>query len=235
MVATVHVDLSDHAGGDSIPRARALRFDPLGDTLAGTAVLVDAVTVQIDRSTGQASHVNGRAVAGGLVPLAAGVVYRLSGLAQTHTVGPLADGDAVELSAVIVPGEPLSPTAEAALAARLTVLEATPPGGAASEAVVSPTEGTITLAPVHGCTHTLTLTGDATVTLAAAPGTVSAIRVGHPDHPLDAVWDTATTACAPGTIDTWRAPGWGGDGVHPSATAHTGLAVPTAAFTATLL
>jgi len=25
MVATVHVDLSDHAGGDSIPRARALR------------------------------------------------------------------------------------------------------------------------------------------------------------------------------------------------------------------
>lgn len=107
--------------------------------------------------------------------------------------------------------------------------------GAASEAVVSPTEGTITLAPVHGCTHTLTLTGDATVTLAAAPGTVSAIRVGHPDHPLDAVWDTATTACAPGTIDTWRAPGWGGDGVHPSATAHTGLAVPTAAFMATLL
>ncbi len=78
MVATVHVDLSDHAGGDSIPRARALRFDPLGDTLAGTAVLVDAVTVQIDRSTGQASHVNGRAVAGGLVPLAAGVVYRPS-------------------------------------------------------------------------------------------------------------------------------------------------------------
>jgi len=76
--------------------------------------------------------------------------------------------------------------------------------------------GTVTLAPVHGCTHTLTLTGDATVTLAAAPGTVSAIRVGHPDHPLDAVWDTATTACAPGTIDTWRAPGWGGDGVHPS-------------------
>ncbi len=89
MVATVHVDLSDHAGGDSIPRARALLFDPLWDTLAGTAVLVDAVTVQIDRSTGQASHVNGRAVAGGLVPLAAGVVYRLSGLAQTHTVGPL--------------------------------------------------------------------------------------------------------------------------------------------------
>ena len=37
------------------------------------------------------------------------------------------------------------------------------------------------------------------------------------------------------TIDTWRAPGWGGDGVHPSATAHTGLAVPTAAFMATLL
>lgn len=33
--------------------------------------------------------------------------------------------------------------------------------------------GTITLAPVHGCTHTLTLTGDATVTLAAAPGTAA--------------------------------------------------------------
>ena len=69
----------------------------------------------------------------------------------------------------------------------------------------------------------------------AAVGAVDAIRVGHPDHPLDAAWDTATTAYPAGYTDRWRVPGWGGDGVHPSATAHTGLAVPTAAFMATLL
>ena len=99
---------------------------------------------------------------------------------------------------------------------------------------MSPTEGTITLAPVHGCTHTLTLTGDATVTLAAAPGTVSAIRVGHPDHPLEAVWDTAATAYPAGYTDRWRVPGWGGDGVHPTALAHQTLATPLAALMSTL-
>lgn len=64
----------------------------------------------------------------------------------------------------------------------------------------------------------------------ADPGTIAAIRAGHPDHPLDAVWDTATTAYAPGYIDRWRVPGWAGDGVHPTATAHAGLAPVAAAY-----
>ena len=91
---------------------------------------------------------------------------------------------------------------------------------------------------IQGPDTNLWLRDGAPITAGGAPaavGAVDAIRVGHPDHPLDAAWDTATTAYPAGYTDRWRVPGWGGDGVHPSATAHTGLAVPTAAFMATLL
>lgn len=64
----------------------------------------------------------------------------------------------------------------------------------------------------------------------ADPGTIGAVRVGHPDHPLDAVWDTATTAYPPGYVDRWRVPGWTGDGIHPNDAAHAGLAPVAAAY-----
>ena len=68
----------------------------------------------------------------------------------------------------------------------------------------------------------------------AAVGAVDAIRVGHQDHPLEAVWDTAATAYPAGYTDRWRVPGWGGDGLHPTALAHQTLATPLAALMSTL-
>jgi hypothetical protein len=110
--------------------------------------------------------------------------------------GSLALDDIVpEVPAPIPPVDASTLRAEwqAALAAALADLPTgTAPG--ASEAVVSPTQGTITLTPVHDCTHILTLTGDATVTLApAAGGTTAALAVTYAGHSLT-VDGTAYTA-----------------------------------------
>lgn len=71
----------------------------------------------------------------------------------------------------------------------------------------------------------------------ADPGTAAAIasRAGDPDHPLNLIWDTAQHAYPAGHIDRWKAPGWGGDGVHPTATAHAGLAPVAAGYMQSLL
>ena len=69
------------------------------------------------------------------------------------------------------------------------------PSAGVSEAVVSPTQGTVSLTPVHGCTHTLTLTGDAEITLDPAPGgTIATLAVTYAGHALTVDGTTWTAA-----------------------------------------
>lgn len=97
----------------------------------------------------------------------------------------------------IVPSTPTPiPTVDAATlrAEWQAAIAAIEPGTGVSEAVVSPTQGTITLTPVHGCTHTLTLTGDAEITLDPAPGgTIATLAVTYAGYSLT-VDGTAWTA-----------------------------------------
>ena len=60
---------------------------------------------------------------------------------------------------------------------------------------MSPTQGTVSLTPVHGCTHTLTLTGDAEITLDPAPGgTIATLAVTYAGHALTVDGTTWTAA-----------------------------------------
>ncbi len=170
MVATVHVEGSEGSEGSkppseplpsALPSPRDNSTPPQAGKGAEVAVLAEEPETRREHPREHTSRAS--APFAPFAPLGGQALPSQTPTCHLHPDRPRPDAC---YTCEQVPGEPLSPTAEAALAARLTVLEATPPGGAASEAVVSPTEGTITLAPVHGCTHTLTLTGDATVTLA---------------------------------------------------------------------
>lgn len=122
-LAHVTINLDRMDGTDNV-RGGYVVFDPRVDVPhAPTHIHVQAVTVVLD-DTGR-----------GETDLVAGIAYAVSSnrLRSGHTIAPLAAGQTVDLSQVITTGTPLTPSEGAALAARVTALEATPPGSGVTD------------------------------------------------------------------------------------------------------
>lgn len=135
MTALAHlkIDLDGFNGADSPPLGAWTRvlLDPQVDVTdpAADKVYVGQVSVSLG-SDGKPTTANGMNVNAAIgVPLLAGVTYAVSSTAlrTTGTVGPLTEGQTYNLADVYVPGAPLTPDQAAALAARVTALEAIPP------------------------------------------------------------------------------------------------------------
>lgn len=141
MTALAHlkIDLDGFNGADSPPIGAWTRvqLDPQVDVTdpAADKVYVGRVSVSLGPD-GRPTTANGAAVDPAIgVPLLAGVVYAVSSTAlrTTGTVGPLTEGQTYNLADVYVPGAPLTPDQASALAARVTALEATPPGSGVTD------------------------------------------------------------------------------------------------------
>ena len=136
MTALAHlkIDLDGFNGADSPPLGAWPRIllDPQADATdpAADKVYVGRVSVSLGPD-GKPATANGAAVDPAIgVPLLAGVTYAVSSTAlrTTGTIGPLTEGQTYNLADVYVPGAPLTPDQAAALAARVTALEATNTG-----------------------------------------------------------------------------------------------------------
>jgi lysophospholipase L1-like esterase len=144
-LAYVVMDLDSMTGADRPPVSRyaTLELDPHMDVPRPPVLHVKAIVVILD-AHGHAATANGVTCVpapgdpDGLpaVPVVAGVAYAVSApgvLRETGQIPALTAGQVVNLSSVIVPGAPLTPDQAAALAARVTALEATPPGSGVTD------------------------------------------------------------------------------------------------------
>lgn len=115
-LAHVTINLDRMDGTDNVRRGYVV-FDPRVDVPhAPTHIHVETVTVFLD-NTGR-----------GATDLVGGVAYAVSSnrLRGVYTIAPLTAGTTVDLSQVITAGAPLTPSEGAALAARITAIEAAP-------------------------------------------------------------------------------------------------------------
>jgi hypothetical protein len=134
-LAYLTINLDAFTGDDHppVPSYSTITLDPGADHIdaAADVIHVRTIVVSLDRQ-GKAATANGVPCVDGKVPVVAGVMYAV--LAPNvlrggpHYIPALTAGQVVDLSDYITPGAPLTPDQAAALAARVTALEAIPPG-----------------------------------------------------------------------------------------------------------
>ena len=134
-LAYLTINLDAFTGDDHppVPSYSTITLDPGADHIdaAADVIHVRTIVVSLDRQ-GKAATANGVPCVDGKVPVVAGVAYAVSApnvlRGGPHYIPALTAGQVVDLSDYITPGAPLTPDQAAALAARVTALEATPPG-----------------------------------------------------------------------------------------------------------
>ena len=175
-LAYLTINLDAFTGDDHPPVSQysTITLDPGADHIdaAADVIHVRSVVVSLDQQ-GKAASANGVACVDGRVPIVAGVMYAVSApnvlRDGPHYIPALTAGQVVDLSDCITPGAPLTPDQAAALAARVTALEATPPGSAGD--ATTTTKGIVRLAGDLGGTASAptvpALAGKATTTALA--------------------------------------------------------------------
>ena len=134
-LAYLTINLDAFTGDDHppVPSYSTITLDPGVDHIdaAADVIHVRTIVVSLDRQ-GKAATANGVPCVDGKVPVVAGVAYAVSApnvlRGGPHYIPALTAGQVVDLSDYITPGAPLTPDQAAALAARVTALEAIPPG-----------------------------------------------------------------------------------------------------------
>ena len=134
-LAYLTINLDAFTGDDHppVPSYSTITLDPGADHIdaAADVIHVRTIVVSLDRQ-GKAATANGVPCVDGKVPVVAGVAYAVSApnvlRGGPHYIPALTAGQVVDLSDYITPGAPLTPDQAAALAARVTALEAIPPG-----------------------------------------------------------------------------------------------------------
>lgn len=132
-LAYLTINLDAFTGDDHPPISQysTITLDPGADHIdaAADVIHVRTIVVSLDRQ-GKAATANGVPCVDGKVPVVAGVAYAVSApnvlRGGPHYIPALTAGQVVALSDYITPGAPLTPDQAAALAARVTALEATP-------------------------------------------------------------------------------------------------------------
>ena len=175
-LAYLTINLDAFTGDDHppVPSYSTITLDPGVDHIdaAADVIHVRTIVVSLDRQ-GKAATANGVPCVDGKVPVVAGVAYAVSApnvlRGGPHYIPALTAGQVVDLSDYITPGAPLTPDQAAALAARVTALEATPPGSAGD--ATTTTKGIVRLAGDLGGTASAptvpALAGKATTTALA--------------------------------------------------------------------
>jgi len=139
-LAYLTINLDAFTGDDHppVPSYSTITLDPGVDHIdaAADVIHVRTIVVSLDRQ-GKAASANGVPCVDGKVPVVAGVAYAVSApnvlRGGPHYVPALTAGQVVDLSDYITPGAPLTPDQAAVLAARVTALEATPPGSGVTD------------------------------------------------------------------------------------------------------
>ena len=134
-LAYLTINLDAFTGDDHppVPSYSTITLDPGADHIdaAADVIHVRTIVVSLDRQ-GKAATANGVPCVDWKVPVVAGVAYAVSApnvlRGGPHYIPALTAGQVVDLSDYITPGAPLTPDQAAALAARVTALEAIPPG-----------------------------------------------------------------------------------------------------------
>lgn len=134
-LAYLTINLDAFTGDDHppVPSYSTITLDPGADHIdtAADVIHVRSIVVSLDRQ-GKAATANGVPCVDGKVPVVAGVAYAVSApnvlRGGPHYIPALTAGQVVDLSDYITPGAPLTPDRAAALEARVTALEAIPPG-----------------------------------------------------------------------------------------------------------
>ena len=175
-LAYLTINLDAFTGDDHphVPSYSTITLDPGADHIdaASDVIHVRTIVVSLDRQ-GKAASASGVPCVDGKVPVVAGVAYAVSApnvlRGGPHYIPALTAGQVVDLSDYITPGAPLTPDQAAVLAARVTALEATPPGSAGD--ATTTTKGVVRLAGDLGGTASAptvpALAGKATTTALA--------------------------------------------------------------------